>query len=875
MPSEIRLRGVEVHNLKKIDLDLPLRKFIVFCGVSGSGKSSLAFDTLHAEGQRRYLASFSAYARQFLERLEKPAAASIDGMPAAIAVRGRHVARSERATVGAATEAYDFLRLLFAQAGHVVCPGCGRQISRDDVELAAAAVDALPAGARLQVGYEIALDADGDRAALAASLREDGLPRAIVGGRTVDLSVEPLPPGAGPVLVTVDRLTAGSGNVKRLRDSLETAWRRGEDRCLVLTDAPAATWGPECSVDGRPWRRRAFGARLACEPCGREFIAPEPRLFSFNSPLGACPACQGTGRAPRATVKGRGQRRAKTEPAPSTVESPETPKASAADSAVDGDACPACGGARLRPEALAVRVAGLNVAEWAAGTAGDSARRIESLPLTEHERAASRHALDQLASRLAYLMCVGLGYLALDRPLRTLSSGEARRVSLTSALGSSLVNMLYVFDEPSAGLHPRDADTLLAAIVDLGRRGNTLVVVEHDEAFIRAADWAVEIGPAAGERGGQVVYSGPPAGLLACEKSPTGDYLAGRRVVRREGARRPAQRGRIRLVGARGNNLQNLTVEFPLGVLCVVSGVSGSGKSSLVSETLYPALRRRLHKESIASLPYDDVFGDGQIEDVVLVDQSPVGRSPRSNPVTYIKAFDDIRTLFAETVLARTRNYGAGHFSFNLGDGRCPTCEGDGQLAIDMQFLADVYMRCPQCQGRRYRPEILDVTYRGLNIAEVLEMTVREAFAFFRGQSKLQGRLKALMDVGLDYPRLGQPAHTLSGGEAQRMKLAMHLASARRGRTLFLLDEPTAGLHFADVGRLLDCFDSLIGLGHSLIVVSHNGQTMLAADYLIDLGPGAAAAGGCVVAAGPPEEVATHADSATGAWLQDRVARGA
>jgi excinuclease ABC subunit A len=496
------------------------------------------------------------------------------------------------------------------------------------------------------------------------------------------------------------------------------------------------------------------------------------------------------------------------------------------------------------------------------GTTSDAAQA-----LTPWERTVGRTMLDQVRARLGYLAAVGLDYLTLDRPLRTLSGGESQRVALTSALGSSLVNMLYVLDEPSIGLHPQDTSRLIDVLLRLRDRGNTLVVVEHDEGVLRAADQVVEIGPEAGERGGKVVFQGSVAEMERCTASLTGDYLSGRRGAGAPQKRRTPNHGWIRLAGACGNNLKNLTVEFPLGLLCVVTGVSGSGKSTLVQDTLYPAICRRMRKSSERPLEFDDVYGDGQIDDVVLMDQSPIGRSPRSNPVTYIKAFDEIRQVFAETLEARTHNYTASHFSFNSEQGRCPACEGDGCHEIDMQFLADVFVPCAECHGTRYRPEILEVTHRGVNIAEVLQMTVREAFTFFRGQTKVQARLKRLIDVGLDYLRLGQPANTLSGGEAQRLKLAGYLSAARRSRTLFILDEPTTGLHFADVVKLLDCFDALLSVGHSLIVVEHNLQLIQAADYLIDLGPGAADEGGRIVAKGTPEQVARQADSATGRIL--------
>jgi excinuclease ABC subunit A len=535
--------------------------------------------------------------------------------------------------------------------------------------------------------------------------------------------------------------------------------------------------------------------------------------------------------------------------------------------------CPACKGSRLRPEALAVKIQGLNIAQVAQMEIRAAHPLFEKMELSQWERSVSERILQQITARLGYLQSVGVGYLALDRTLRTLSGGEAQRVALTSALGSSLVNMLYVLDEPSVGLHPQDVDRLIDTISDLRDRKNTVVVVEHEESMLRKADQLIEIGPSAGERGGRVVFQGSLDEMLDSENSLTGDYLAGRRGISLPDRRREPNRGWIRLAGASGNNLKNVTVEFPLGVLCLVTGVSGSGKSTLIQDTLYGAICRRKRKDAAKPYPYEDVYGDGQIDDVVLVDQSPIGRSPRSNPVTYIKAFDEIRAVFADTVEARTHNYSAGHFSFNVDGGRCTSCKGDGHVEIDMQFLADVYMKCPQCDGTRYRREILDVTYRGRNIADVLEMTVREAFSFFRGQTKVQAKLKRLVDVGLDYLRLGQPANTLSAGEAQRLKLASYMSTASRNRTLFILDEPTTGLHFSDIIQLLDCFDALLSVGHSLIVVEHNLQMMKAADYIIDLGPGAADEGGNVVASGTPEQVSHHPESATGRLLASSLVR--
>lgn len=956
--GHIVLRGVRVHNLQSIDLDLPRRKLIVFCGLSGSGKSSLALDTLYAEGQRRYIESFSAYTRQFLERLERPEADRIEGIPPAMAVSGANTSRSSRSTVGTATEINDYLRLLMAKIGRVFCMKCGREVRRDSPQSMAETLAALPEGTRLLVAFPYkSIDGETLQQTI-ANLREDGFVRAIINGQTVALdtcstaapgceesTVDTTQPGAAVLHVTspsgatallpiVDRLVAGRSGESRLRDSLETAFAKGHGRCCAFVEAgcdlPAAATqqGVLETIDSKPWRRINFSTHFACDDCGIEYPTPEPRLYSFNSPLGACPECEGFGNivdldmeliVPDTAKSLRGgaiapwntpayaQELKKLLSVARKLDLPvDVPFSKLADAqrelilhgSPDHDfgglegffallerrkykmhvrvylsrwrsfrPCPACNGARLRPEALAARVGGRNLGEICRMKVRDAAAMFRDIELSEYQRQVGRMMLDQVRARLGYLEAVGLGYLTLDRTLRTLSGGEARRVSLTSALGSSLVNMLYVLDEPSIGLHPHNIAQLLAAVRKLRERGNTVVVVEHEEAIIRAADQVVEIGPGAGRRGGKIVFQGTPGDMQKSTDSLTGDYLSGRRGFGSNGRRRQPNHGWVRLAGARGNNLDNVTVEFPLGVLCLVTGVSGSGKSTLVQDTLYPALCRRLRKDAPKPYPFDDVFGDGQLDDVIMIDQSPIGRSPRSNPVTYLKAFDEIRAVFAETVEARTRGFDAGAFSFNVEGGRCGVCKGDGFVRIDMQFLADVYMRCSQCNGTRYRDEILDVTYRGRNIADVLNMTVREAFTFFRGRPKVQARLKRLIDVGLDYVRLGQPANTLSGGEAQRLKLAAYTSGSKRGRCLFILDEPTTGLHYADVVQLLDCFDTLLSVGHSLLVVEHNLQIMKAADYIVDLGPGAADEGGRVVAKGTPEMVARVSESVTAGFL--------
>jgi excinuclease ABC subunit A len=977
-PGQIELRGVSVNNLRDVDLDLPHHRLIVFCGVSGSGKTSMALDTLYAEGQRRYIESFSAYTRQFLEQLDKPQAERIEGIPPAIAVTHKNPSRSNRATVGTSTEVNDYLSLLFARVGEVVCYQCGRPVRRDTPEIAAEVVAELPAGSRAMIGFELTAPDDEPLQRWVAHLIELGYVRAVTAGRTetIEPSLAERVRVGERLTIIADRLKAGDFSSERLRDSLEGAFEAGHGTCVVLVeDATSQSQNrvreggqaniarktphdhrgdgarpvrdgsgigskPQAAVeiDGKTWRRLAFSTALRCDVCGIDYPDPEPQLFNFNRPLGACPECEGFG-----NIVATDMDRVVPDPSksirdgaiapwdsPSYVHELEEllaladdyelpvdlPYAELSDEQrrliIEGVAernfgglngffrwlerrkykmhlrvflsrwrsylpCPGCGGDRLRPEALAVRVGGNNFADISRMKIRDSLGFFEQLQVTEWQRKIAAPLVEDVRRRLAYLVDVGVGFLALDRPLRTLSAGEAQRVALTAALGSSLVDMLYVLDEPSVGLHPADVEPLAAAIEGLHQRGNTVVVVEHEEQIIRRADQVVEFGPGAGDDGGRIVFQGTPSKLTAARDSRTGDWLAGRRTLG-GGPRRSTSQGWLKLRGARGNNLQNVTVEFPLGVLCLVTGVSGAGKSTLVNHTLFPAVARQLRKDSDpVELPQpldcDDVLGVGQLEDVVHIDQSPIGRSPRSNPVTYIKAFDPIRTLFAEQIESRTRGLTASHFSFNVDGGRCETCKGDGLLAIDMQFMADVYMKCPECGGRRYRRQVLDVKYRGLDIAEVLEMTAREAFTFFRGQRKVQSQLKHLLDVGLDYLRLGQPATTLSGGEAQRLKLAAHLAAKRRGRALFLLDEPTTGLHFSDIVQLVDCFDALLDVGHSLVVVEHNVQLMKEADWIVDLGPGAAEEGGRVVATGTPEEVADCPESKTGHVLAQEFAK--
>lgn len=950
----IELRGVQVHNLQRIDVDIPRNRLVAVCGVSGSGKTSLALDTLYAEGQRRYVESFSVYTRQFLEQMEKPEADRISGIPASIAVTRRYSRGSSRATVGTATELIDYLRLLFSRIAELRCPECGRAVQRDSATSVATRVAELPQNLRFQVAFPVPTPADGwtheNWSGALQELQEEGFLRILCNGRMYNFPDQPPEPDAA-ALVVVDRLKTGEYASGRLHDSLETAMRHGNQQCSILVDpglgelrsatqedaqSRSAQLGAPYSIDGQTWYRLAFSQSLNCADCKIDFSSPEPKLFSFNSPLGACSACEGFGRLldwdmelvvpnpqkslregaiapwnspeyrheldellalaadidlpidipfrelspqhlqiirdglPARQIRGLSGFFTKLESEKTKVQVREMLSHYRTDRS-----CPACQGQRLREASLNWRLGGQNIAQICAYPIHETIAFFSALPVSDKDRQVSRGIFEQVRTRLDFLREVGLGYLTLDRPLSSLSGGEMHRVSLTSALGSSLVNMLYVLDEPSAGLHPSDTGRLLQSLHRLRNRNNSVVVVEHDEEILRAADHIIEIGPGAGERGGRLVFAGPPADLISASESLTGDYLAGRRGRSVPISRRPTQHGILQLKNARGNNLKCIDVDFPLGVLCVVTGVSGAGKSTLVQDTLYPALCRRKRKETPAAQPYDDVFGDGQIDDVVSIDQAPVGRSPRSNPVTYVKAFDAIRAVFSETMEARTRNVSASAFSFNVDGGRCTICQGDGYVQVDMQFLADVMMRCPDCQGRRYRREILQITYRGKTIADVLEMSVREAISHFRGHEKVQDRLRPLIHVGLDYLKLGQPANTLSAGESQRLKLASYLSRSTRNRTLFLLDEPTTGLHFNDVVQLLDCFNALLTAGHSLIVVEHNLQLMMASDYIIDIGPGPAEAGGRVVRQGTPEVVAECSESITGRYLRrefDRIA---
>lgn len=956
-PDAIRLRGVRVHNLRDINVDIPRHQLVVLCGVSGSGKTSLALDTLYAEGQRRYIESFSAYTRQFLQRLDKPDCESIDGLPPAIAVTRSTGFRGNRTTVATTTEIADYLRLLYARIASLHCYRCGATIARHSPDSLATMLQRLPQGTRCMVAFPIEFSGRVDANDTLAWLQQQGFLRVRIGAQTFHLAESERPALAAAIAprktthaaVIVDRLTIGD-DTARLMDSLETAFAEGEGRVVLSIDATAApavsphdltlpdnfaTPGHRDSclqeIDGKLWIDLTLSRSRSCNRCQIDYPDAEPRLFNFNQPLGACTQCEGFGDvmqndmalivpdanksiaegaiAPWNTPSFRHELDELLAIAPKHKLRTDVPfsqltpveLALIEQGSPEDDfgglrgffawlerkkykmhvrvflsrwrsyyRCPDCQGQRLRPEVLAYKLAGHSFADFLAFSVDYASTFINSLNLDSQQTTIASDILKQLRNRLGFLKTVGLGHLQLDRPLRTLSGGESQRVALTSTLGSNLVNMLYVLDEPTAGLHPHDVERLSDAILALRDRGNTVVCVEHEEAILRRADHLIEIGPGAGTQGGRVVFSGSLATMQQTPQSLTGDFLAGRRGQLDAKPQRRKPRGRIDLLGATGHNLQIERVSFPLGLLCLITGVSGSGKSSLVTQTLYGAILKRKRKDKIPvdTLPYVDCIGDGQIDDVVLIDQSPISRSPRSNPVTFLKAFDPIRELFADTVDARTRGMSSGHFSFNSELGRCEVCEGDGVQTIDMQFLADVSMQCPACKGTRYRPEILQIRYRDRSIADVLEMTVRQGMAFFRGQEKVIKKLQCLIDVGLDYVGLGQAATTLSSGEAQRLKLAAFLASASRRRNLFILDEPTTGLHFADIMQLVECFNALIDAGHSLLVIEHNVQLMRAADYIIDLGPGAASEGGRIVAEGTPEQLLDSPQSKTALALK-------
>jgi excinuclease ABC subunit A len=946
MDDRIRVRGARQHNLKNVDVDIPRRALTVITGPSGSGKSSLALDTLFAEGQRRYVESLSTYAKQFLERLQKPDVDSVEGVSPAVAIEQKNPTKTSRSTVGTATEVYDYLRLLYARVGHTQCPQCDRRVLPDSVTSTVERVLELPAGTRFMVTFPLPRGAKTSHRALVENLRALGFVRVMADGDVYDLGVEEAldSEGLGVNLgeaaeldVVVDRLAADPEARDRLADSVGTAFREGEGEARILV----------MGAKGARSMVLAFTERFRCPDHPEiEFPDPTPQLFSFNSPYGSCPRCTGFGATleydedliiPSSSwsltegavdpwTKPRYRReRAKLKEfaaawgAPMDVpwsELPEDFRRAVLNGTRKGKGrlrgeppfqgvipflesrekkrykqyirvflrryqsprvCDACKGARVRPAALNVRVHDLDISAASRMPLEELSPWIESLALSEAEQAIAESILKELRARVGFLVDVGLGYLTLDRQTRSLSGGEAQRINLANSLGARLVDTLYVLDEPSIGLHPRDTGALLQLLGRLRDLGNTVIVVEHDPEAILAADHVLELGPASGEKGGNVVFEGPPKSL-ARHDTATGRYLAGRNDPPARVGRRAPLGPWLRLRNASLHNVTGVDVQLPLGTLTAVTGVSGSGKSTLVHDILYRALERELGegagsaKEHLGELvgAYDEVEGVGYLDAVTLVDQSPIGRTPRSNPVTYIGAWDEVRSIYARQPLARERGYLARHFSFNVTGGRCETCKGAGQIQVEMLFLADVFVPCDVCGGLRFKREVLDVRVRDRSIADVLEMTVDEAIRFFVREDKLGRALWHLQQVGLGYLRLGQSATTLSGGEAQRLKIARELshATGARGRRLYILDEPTTGLSGEDVARLLDVLTKLVDGGNTVVVIEHNLDLIRSADWVIEMGPGAGAKGGKVVSSGTPEEVARDRKAPTGPYLK-------
>jgi excinuclease ABC subunit A len=960
--NHIVVRWARTHNLKNVDLTIPQRALVVMTGVSGSGKSSLAFDTIYAEGQRRYVESLSAYARQFLERMEKPDVDVIEGICPAIAIRQKNSIRNPRSTVSTTTEIHDYLRLLFARVGRTICRSCGRDVVRETAEVVSAQLGTLAAGTRLLIGFDMpvvttaALPAlegvegrdeqdaahedeagseedAGQRglpdmvdpvAETLAALRRKGFGRLHVDGQTLSLEeVDPAVLRDRPMLqVIVDRIKVDGDLRARLTDSIETAYTEGGGAAFALELTESA-----------PVIHR-FSERFECRRCGIQYEVPQPRLFSFNNPFGACGVCHGFGNIIELDMN-----LVVPDPSKSIQENAIEPwskphyraqlvelkrAAKAADLRLDvpwkdltdeekrfvveGDGaeyegvkgffrwlerkkykvhvrvflsryrgyltCPDCLGARLRREARDVKVGGQTIDQVCALTVRDADRFFADLTLSEKDAAVADKVMKEIRKRLGFLRDVGLDYLTLDRLSSTLSGGESQRINLATSLGSALVDTLYVLDEPSIGLHSRDNERLIRILRQLRDQGNTVLVVEHDADMIRVADIVVDMGLGAGEQGGRVVFSGTLEALLQEPRSLTAKYLRDELAIPVPAVRRKPTNQKLKVLGASEHNLKNIDVEIPLGLLTAVTGVSGSGKSTLVHDVVYAALKRAKGDWDRRIGAHRKLEGAEFVTDVVLVDQAPIGRTPRSNPVTYLKAFDPIRELFAATKDARSRGLTASHFSFNVPGGRCEACEGEGEVKVEMQFLADVFVPCEQCEGKRFKPQVLDVHYRGRGVDQVLDMTVREALTFFSSSPKVLRRLQVLDEIGLGYLRLGQPATTLSGGEAQRIKIAAHLSSHTGDRILYILDEPTTGLHFDDIAKLLAACKKLIQAGHSLLVIEHNLDVIKTADWVVDLGPEGGEEGGRVMAVGTPEQIAQNEASHTGRYLREVLAVG-
>jgi excinuclease ABC subunit A len=923
--DRIVVRGAREHNLKNIDLEIPRDQLVVITGLSGSGKSSLAFDTIYAEGQRRYVESLSAYARQFLEQMEKPEVDSIEGLSPAISIEQKTTSKNPRSTVGTVTEIYDYLRVLFARIGIPHCPSCGRVIAAQTVQQMVDRVLALPAGTRLLVLAPVVRGRKGEYKKLFFDLARQGYSRVRVNGVTHELprEIDLDRYRKHTIEVVIDRVVVRENLGARLADSLETALRLAAG--VVLVEAADGGEGI------------LFSERLACADCGVSFPEVSPRMFSFNSPYGACPECSGIGTrfeidperlvpnaerslgagalvawngretlyfrrtlevltkryrfsldTPWAKLKAavrevilRGERDGGFEGVVAVLERRyrDTQSEDARreiEQFMTERPCPACQGSRLRRESLGLRIGGRSIADVVRLTIREAARWFDALGLTEREATIARRVLKEIRERLGFLANVGLEYLTLDRPAATLSGGEGQRIRLATQIGSSLVGVLYILDEPSIGLHQRDNRRLLETLKRLRDLGNTVLVVEHDEETIRAADFVVDLGPGAGELGGHVVALGTPDEIIANPASLTGRYLQGALEIPLPALRRKGSGASLTIHNPREHNLKGMKVRIPLGTFTCVTGVSGSGKSTLVNDILYRALAQMLHRAQERPGSHDRVEGAQHVDKVVDIDQSPIGRTPRSNPATYTGVFTFIRTLFARTPDARMRGYQPGRFSFNVKGGRCEACQGDGLVKIEMHFLPDVYVTCDVCKGKRYNRETLEILYKGASIARVLDMTVREALGFFEAVPVIRAKLQTLHDVGLDYIRLGQSATTLSGGEAQRVKLATELSRRATGRTLYILDEPTTGLHFADIQKLLEVLNQLVDQGNTVVIIEHNLDVIKTADWVIDLGPEGGDDGGRVVATGTPEEIAAVADTSyTGQFLQPALAKTA